>query len=151
MIRNSTIGIFTVLFAATLIFSACYGFWMSETDDCENPDYSDCDTHEPFFADLEILVSREDNADLDRLQVFYGPADHADSLVTITEFDGEETKVFVTVSTNAEYSAKAYYLNGADTIIAIDGTNFRKRSYTNCDSTCWYLTGDVLDLEVADR
>jgi hypothetical protein len=134
-----------------VFFSACQSFWLSETDDCENPDYSDCDTFEPFFADLKLKISNDELNEIQKIEIFYGEIEAGDTLEVISDFEETADLLSVTVSTNAEYSAKAYYLKGEDTLICVDGTNFRKRSYTNCDSTCWYLTGDILDLEVADR
>lgn len=141
-----------VVFIGLFLFqSACQSFWMSETDDCENPDYSDCDTFEPFFADIKLKITNDDLAEIQKVEVFYGEIEAGDTLEVISEIDESTDLLSVTVSTNAEYSAKAYYLKEGDTIICVDGTNFRKRSYTNCDSTCWYLTGDIMDLAVTNR
>jgi hypothetical protein len=140
-----------IIFGILFFFqSACESFWLNETDDCENPDYSDCDSFEPFFADLKMKITDDPLCEIQKIELFYGEIETADTLEVISEFAENSELLSITVSTDAEYSAKAYYRKGADTVICVDGTNFRKRSYTNCDSTCWYVTGDLLDLSMID-
>lgn len=133
-----------------MLFASCEGFLRSETDDCEYPDYSDCDTREPFFADLKISVLQNSDYTLERVEVFIGELEKGDTLEVIDSFEDSESLIYVMAATDAEYSARAWYTKAQDTFICVDGTKMKKHSYENCDSTCWYLSGDELDLILLD-
>ncbi len=130
-----------------LIFlNSCERFLKSETEDCDSPDYSDCDTREPYYTGLKIWVLEDEAYKLESVEVFLGNVEKGDLVKRIDTINTIENPIFVNVATDDFYSARAIYTNSQDTFICIDGTKIKKHSYTNCDSTCWYLTGDEIDL-----
>ncbi len=142
-----SIKICIALILSILLLGSCEGFLKSETEDCDYPDYSDCDTHEPEYADLKIEVLNDDSYKLDRVEVFLGNVEKGDIVKVISNLENNKDDVInVSVATDTKYSARAFYINSPDTFVCIDGTKIKKRKYTNCDSTCWYVTGDEIDL-----
>ena len=146
IVISSIISFIFITFIFT--FSSCYEFWMSESEDCEYPDYSDCDTNQPHSAFLQMQVTIDDNIDLLEVQLYNGDIEENDFYMNFTEVDSGLNYVEKEVLFEHHYSAKAIYLRDSDTIVCIDGTYIEYGSYTNCDSVCWYIKGDKIDLRI---
>lgn len=58
---------------------------------------------------------------------------------------------FLASEIDLEYSIKAFYKKGSQTIIVVDGDKL-KTSRTNdvCDYECWIIKGGILDLTLKD-
>lgn len=133
------------LFVIIFLFVSCDK--LTDEDECDDVDYSDCNTEEPFRDSLHIKLTINDENEKVKLVIYDG--DFEDG-IAITQIETEKSKINVEVLLDREYSASAEYISGKDTIIAIDGTNIKKKSKTYCDSTCWSIKNQDLDLRLVD-
>ena len=147
-----TAGISFIFLAVSLFsFSGCKDFLLNETEDCENPDYSDCDTKQPYSAFLKMKISEGDELEFIEVRLYKGEIEENELYTNYTEIDSGQTIIKKEVLFEHTYSAEAVYLRDSDTIVCIDGTFIEKKSYTNCDSTCWYVKGDEMDLRLIQK
>jgi hypothetical protein len=59
---------------------------------------------------------------------------------------------WIDVPVNKYYSVAAKYISGADTIVSVDGDNFKIRKNTNdCDEDCWYYVGGFFDVRLLEK
>lgn len=140
---------FDFVFILAFFFSlpACYQAFWTEEEDCEFADYSDCNSVKPTVAPLTLeLTINEENPEV-RVEIYDG---NIVDDYKIHEFVADTSRVEVDVPVGAKYSAQAFYKFGDDSLTAVDGTNYRRTSYTYCDSTCWRLHGGSIDLELKD-
>ncbi len=144
-IQLTIISLFTLII---FFVSACDNSDLKITDEeneCENPDYNDCNTKEPFRDSLHIQVTINEENEKVKITVYEGDIENG---VVVNQIESTETDIFIDVLLNSEYSAAARYISGNDTIIAIDGTEIEKTSETYCDSTCWSIKGEDIDLRL---
>ncbi|MEA2041273.1 MAG: hypothetical protein U9N85_01810 [Bacteroidota bacterium] len=139
----------SILSMLLLMSTACIDMLLSESDECENPDYSDCDTFEPYSAFLKLHVSTESDLELIELKLYTGDIEEGELIVDFPDSLFDSSPIVKEVRLDKKFSAKAVYVRGQDTIACIDGTETKRHSYTNCDSTCWRISGDELYLEIA--
>lgn len=60
-------------------------------------------------------------------------------------------KVYLPSKIDVNYSVKAFYKNGSQTLIAVDGDKLRtSRANDVCDYECWIIKGGILDLTLKD-
>jgi len=105
-------------------------------------DYSSCDGIEPYFADIYIKFTRNNenpNPKIYLMSGFYENGVVIDSVSTDT-IDGE--KVIINVNLNYQYTVFIKYVSGENIITAIDGAYVHKSSYMVCDSVCWNVNND---------
>ena len=58
--------------------------------------------------------------------------------------------VVMEVPVNYHYSVEARYIKGGKTIVVYDGSKVKRKSYTECDSTCYYIREANLNLRLAN-
>lgn len=98
----------------------------------------------PFYADLKIkLTIDEENPEV-FLTIFYGNIESQDTL--IAEFVNEST-VFYELEAGRRYAATASYQRGNRTYIAVDG---KKMQISSDDCDCDYGESATLNLRLAD-
>jgi len=130
-------------FLSILTFPFCTGWDVTSEEDCEYPDYSDCNTTEPFNVKLEISLTNNDDFPENNLTLYDG---YIEDGIIYDTFTVQSNYFEIEVPVNRRYSAKVMYISNSDTIIAVDGTKIVKNSKVNCDSICWTVSGKTLDL-----
>lgn len=98
----------------------------------------------PFYADLKIKVTINDENPEVFLTVFAGKIESRDTL--IAEFVSEST-IFYEMEAGHYYSATTTYTRGNRTYIAVDG---RKMNLSSDDCDCDYAENATLNLRLAD-
>lgn len=124
----------------TVLFSC-----KDKTYDCENYSY-DCNTQEPYEWKMQIEVTINNENTKIPIWVYEGKFNDTSHMVytdTLTE-----TSTTVIFPLNKYYFTKALYKQGGKTIYAIDGVFFKKYSRSVCDSTCWYIKNEVMDVRL---
>ncbi len=114
--------------------------------DCENPDYSNCITIEPFFGFLDVHLTFNDENTAIPLTIYLGKPEHD----VVFFYDTIRTSQTITYELNADtyYSAKAEYRKGNKVIHAYDGGFMEKKSFKVCDSICWVVVDLDFDLKI---
>ena len=118
----------------------------TSTMDCENPDYSDCNTIEPINGDLTIIVTKLEKTSEVPLSVYKGKFGSPDELVFQDTVSNVETVLNLLLNNN--YYAVATYQVDGKTINAVDGVSFEKKGTVTCDSTCWKVKNSEIDVRL---
>ncbi len=124
-----------------IIFSLNSCFLIYDEEFCEDYNYSDCDTYEPYSFDMEIVISSRSEG----VPVWFysGNVENGTLLFADTVY----STFYEEVIFGGEYSIKAEYKEGDKIIFAVDGCKPTKRSTNKCDSVCW--TSSHCDLDVS--
>ncbi|NLJ06032.1 MAG: hypothetical protein GX437_00025 [Sphingobacteriales bacterium] len=123
-------------------FSACHTI---SVDDCSTYDFSDCQTRKPDSALVSVTFSSSKMTPEIYIELFRGKTDHGEKIDS-GYFSEGFTEFLLPV--DQEYSAKAYYFKGKDTIITIDGCYLNRDYVKVCDSVCWEVNNPVLKLKL---
>lgn len=142
---SNFLNIKLILFFAALLVSSCDFEYYADEDECEYPDYSDCNTIEPFFGNLQIKSTINQEYTVNYVTLYEG---FVEENIVFKEIDVTENLISVEVPVDRRFSAKALYIKGIDTIAVIDGTFVKKNDKQYCDSVCWSLSGLELDLRL---
>jgi hypothetical protein len=123
-----------------------FGCDKSSKMDCENPDYSSCNTVEPVEGSLLVIVTKQDKNSRVPLAIFQGKLGALEDTI----FNGVVSSVDTTfiLPLNRDYYAIAKYIVNGNTINAVDGDYFETYSKTECDSVCWSIKGDEIDVRL---
>lgn len=113
--------------------------------DCDDPDYSNCLTEEPFYWYLDLELTFNDENSKIPVTVYYGKPEN--NVVAFYDTISSSKAEYV-MPVNVFYSAKAEYRKGQKIIHAFDGGYMKKKSYNVCDSVCWVVNDLVLDLKL---
>ncbi len=114
-------------------------------EDCIDYDYSTCNTIEPVHEYLKIDLTIDDDNPKVQLIIFKGYFEDSDTLFC----DSLEAAYYeLNLTLNQYYSVQANYLYDNKLIQAVDGTYLEKKTHVTCDSTCWYTTGDEVDVRL---
>lgn len=132
-------------FLLTLLILACVYSCENNSVDCENYNY-DCNTQEPYEWEMMIKVTINSENSQIPIWVYEGKFDDTTHLVYTDTLTDPFTTVFLPL--NKYYYTKALYKKGSKTIYAIDGVFFKKYSRTVCDSTCWYIKNEIMDVRL---
>lgn len=108
----------------------------------------DCFYPEPDSADLIIKFTiNEENpmvpyilylGDIEDNKIDYIDTAYSDEILLYSKID-------------VDYSVKAFYKKGTQTIIAVDGNKLKtSRQNDVCDYDCWIIKGGILDLTLKD-
>jgi hypothetical protein len=118
----------------------------SENIDCENPDYSNCNTTEPNEGMMRVIVTKQNPNSEVPLTLYQGKFGSPEKTV----FDGVIGVVDTSflLPLNYDYYAIAKYISNGKTIYAVDGDFFQKYSNTECDSVCWSIKGNEIDVRL---
>ncbi|MFW5792832.1 MAG: hypothetical protein ACOCWC_01010 [Bacteroidota bacterium] len=139
--------IFSILL---IIFVFVLGSCRKKSDknkDCTDYDYENCDTSEPFYGKLNLKLTINNENESVRVLVFEG---NYESGVIIFEDEINAAEETYYLELNKKYSAAAYYSQGNDTIIAVDGGKLESYSYTMCEYTCYDVLNLSLDLRLKE-
>ncbi len=134
---------YLILFFLVSVFLGCN---KNSNVDCENPDYSNCNTIEPTAGSVTILVTKEDKNSRVPLALYRGKFGSHESRIfydTVTVVDTS-----VTLPLNTDYYAIATYLRNGKTIYTVDGIYLEKKSKRVCDSTCWSVKNAEIDVRL---
>jgi hypothetical protein len=120
---------------------SCKG-WDSNSSDC---DYSDCTSERPDFGELYMTFSINEENSKVPYTVFLG--DREEGIVFFRDSAVSRT-VVLEVPVNYYYTVEAHYLVDGKSWIAVDGDKVKRKSYTECDSTCYYVPDGVIKLRL---
>ncbi len=117
------------------------------SDEC---DYSSCNSQEPTIAVLEVKFTRSlvQRSPFIFLMVGrYEDQNYLDTIKTDT-VPAYRDFVYIPVDVNHYYTVVAQYFRDSDTIYAIDGSYVFKTFYYMCDSICWQIKGNRLNVKL---
>jgi hypothetical protein len=112
-------------------------------EDCETYNYSDCNTIEPFEAELSMAFSISKNIRMVPFEIYKGSIEENIILLKDTAWS---SKVKYTLEIPEYYSVRARYVIDGKTIYTVDGVKMDKKSVQKCDSICWKDSNKELDL-----
>jgi hypothetical protein len=113
--------------------------------DCNEYNY-DCKTEEPFNGDL--LIKLTINSENSKVPIWVYRGEYNDTSDLLYMDTVNKTEVHITLPLNVNYYAKVKYKSNTKIIYAVDGVFFKKYSKSVCDSTCWYIKNNVLDVRL---
>ena len=134
---------YLILLCSVAFFIGCN---KSSNVDCENPDYSNCNTIEPENGNITILVTKLEKTSKVPLALYKGKFGSPEDLVFYDTISVVDTSVVLDL--NNDYYAVATYLRNGKTIYAVDGVYFEKKSKQECDSTCWSIKNTEIDVRL---
>ena len=107
-------------------------------------DCSNCYTQKPDYFDVELRITIEDGNNKIPVTVYYGS--YEDGNVAASDTAISESLKF-NLPVDEDYSFKATYKKDGVNYYVINGTKLRARAdYESCDETCYYITGDYVDM-----
>ncbi len=140
------------IFLILLLFSfGCFQkhALMLEEDygDC---DYSACNSVEPRIAVLEVKFTRTSFQPDPLIFLYLGRYEENTVLDTIRTDTVPEYRDFALIPVNIGhyYTVVAKYIRDKDTIYAVDGSYVTKTFYYVCDSICWEVKGNRLNIKL---
>lgn len=126
-----------------LLFLGC---GKSQNVDCENPDYSNCNTVEPTEGTMHIIVTKLEKTSRVPLVLYQGKFGAPEKTIFNDTVYSVDTSFILPLNLN--YYAVAKYLRDGKTINAVDGAYFKKVSKDVCDSVCWSVKGSEIDVRL---
>ncbi len=114
-------------------------------EECDTYDYSDCNTIEPTQGLLKIELTINDTNPSPILKIYDGFIEE-NNIIFKDTMTSAHFELYVNI--NKHYSASVDYKNNGKIITAVDGTDFLAKSSQVCDSICWYLVGDELNVKL---
>ena len=133
-----SIGVFTLSLFACEADSTD----LPDVEDCENYDYQDCNTVQPFEAKMIINFSVSSKIKSVPFVVYKGYVDDNNIYFQDTAWDAN---VEYLMPVDEYWSIMATYKVDGKTIKVIDGGSIKVHSANVCDSTCWSVKDLVLD------
>jgi hypothetical protein len=130
---------------ANIILTALLYSCNNKATDCENYTY-DCNTQEPYEWEMNIEVSLNNQNKQIPIWIYEGKFNDTSHLVYTDTLTESSTSVYLPL--NKYYYTKAKYQQNGKTIYAIDGVFFKKYSRSVCDSTCWYIKNENMDVRL---
>ena len=115
---------------------------LPDVEDCEHYDYKDCNTVEPYDAEMIINFSISSKTKYVPFEVYKG---YVDDQVLLFRDTSWSDQLSYNMPVNERYSIKAKYKKDGKTIYVIDGGKLKVHSKKVCDSTCWSV--DHLELD----
>lgn len=137
-----------ILIICTLaILAVLAGLSACETiiDDIQTADCQDCNPYEPFEDTLYVSLTINDENPRVPLAVYVGKLEY-DSLVFRDTADSRDWRIVMPI--DPYYTVTAEYHRGNDTILAVDGSDLSKSSYSACDSICWESFGADINVKL---
>ncbi len=119
---------------------------------CEQEDldfYIDCDYCMEFVPDsAELIVTVTINDENPFVPLTFYSGDYEDGNIDFIDTTWTEERLLYS-AVGVEYSVKATYKQGDETIVAIDGDKLRVVDGSDdCASTCYYIRGGTMDLRL---
>ena len=135
MVKYRYILIFS--FLVVIIFNLC------NNKDC---DYSDCLPSEPYESTVTIKVTINEENPKVPIFIYKGRYNQTDELIYSDTAKEEYYKIILPL--NHYYYVKAKYQKNSDTIYAIDGVFFKKFLSQECDSSCWKIKNNIINVKL---
>lgn len=137
-----------ILLLLTLLFAAkFYGCEQEDLDyviDCDN-----CLEEKPDSADLIISVTINDENPYVPLTFYVG--DYEDGVIDFEDTTYTEER-YLYSKVGVEYSVKATYQVGGETVFAVDGDKLRIiNGEGDCYPPCYFIRGGTLDVRLKDQ
>jgi len=117
----------------------------TKKEDCENYTY-DCNTFEPYEWQMDIEVTINNQNRNVPIWIYEGKYNDTSHLVYTDTLSISTTSVYLPL--NKYYYTKAKYVVSGKNVYAIDGVFFKKYSRTVCDSNCWYIKNNKMDVRL---
>ena len=136
--KISAIAILLILGSAY----ACTDESYNEEIDCQSYNYNDCNTIEPFDANVDLLFSMKGNQSVP-FEIIEGKIEDGKTIIYDT---AHTSKITYIMAIPNYYTVKAEYTIGDKTVYAVDGVEMKARSTQRCDSICWETPPFNLDL-----
>jgi hypothetical protein len=121
---------------------------------CEQEDldfYIDCDycmDSIPLYDTLRVLVTINEENPSVPLKIYLGDYDNGTTDWVDTAYSEE---FWLVSEVDVEYSVKASYKRGEQTIIAVDGDKIKAvNGEEDCYSPCYYVRAGTLDVRLAE-
>lgn len=108
--------------------------------------YSDCLEYEPYEATMNIWLTIDNENKSVPIWIYEGKYNDTNSLI-FRDTCTEET-YHIILPLNHQYYVKAKYKKGDKTIYAIDGVYFKKYNRSECDSVCWKIKNNRMDVSL---
>ena len=115
---------------------------LPDVEDCEHYDYADCNSVQPFEADVAFNFSISSKNKMVPFEVYKGYVDDNNLYFKDTSWSD---RLIYQLPVNEYWSVKAAYKSGGKTVFVIDGGKLKVHSKKVCDSTCWSV--DDLELD----
>jgi hypothetical protein len=136
-----------VFYIVTLLWLISCG--ENEAVDCEDFDASTCMGIEPESTDVEILFTQMNDSEKIPFILYLGKYDIFGGEPQVLLQDTAELPVYyVRLPFFRDYSVRAEYTRSSEKVYAIDGARLTKKDKKICDTLCWYIYGDVLDVRL---
>ena len=139
-----------IIFIFFAVLGAC-DYHLSLQDEGDGTcDYSSCNTREPHIAVLEVKFTRTPEQRSPRIFLLSGRFEEGNYIDTISTdtVPAYRSYVLIPVDVDHYYTVVGEYLRADDTIYAIDGAYVSKSFYYLCDSVCWEIKGNKLNIKL---
>lgn len=121
----------------------------NETVDCEDFDVSTCMGVEPESTDVEILFTMITDSDRVPFILYKGKYEMSGNpSQEILRDTATRAVYYVRLPFFHDYSVKAEYLRSSGSVFAVDGAYLKKKDKKVCDTLCWYIYGDLIDVRL---
>ncbi|RLD43687.1 MAG: hypothetical protein DRI86_09375 [Bacteroidetes bacterium] len=114
-------------------------------EDCDTYNYYDCNTVEPFEAELKMKFTISKNIHSVAFEIYKGGFDENNIIVYDTALNSTVT---YNMPIPEYYSVRAIYKLEDKILYTIDGVKMDKKSIQKCDSLCWKEANKELDLTI---
>jgi hypothetical protein len=142
VIKNKISFLLAALMFSVIIFNTGCDETVNE-EDCDTYNYYDCNTIEPYEAELKLTFSISKNITKVAFEIYKGRIEENNIIIRDTAFS---TKLSYTLEIPEYYSVRAKYEVDGKTIYTVDGVKMDKKSVQKCDSICWKDSNKELDL-----
>lgn len=116
-----------------------------QVDNCDEYNYIDCDTWEPSYSYVFMDFTINNENPYVPFEVYEGKLEEGKLVLTDTSYSKRDS---VEMDFDIDYTVKAKYKKGSQTIYAIDMDKAIKWSQDICDSVCWHYIDAEVDLEL---
>ncbi len=125
------------------LFFLCFFSCNYQNDDCN---YDDCLYTEPYegVVTIKLTINNENK----KVPIWIYEGKYNDTNFLIYSDTSEKEYYEIILPLNYQYYVKAKYYKGNKTIYAIDGVFFKKIYRSNCDSACWYIKNNEIDVRL---
>jgi len=149
MMKTFKTLLFFMLLFCLIIFQSCeQNSYFSNSQDCANYDYSDCNTAEPSLVALNIKLTINNENPQVPITIYEGK--YEDNNVVLTDTASASTYTALLVP-DRYYTVSARYVSGNKIIYGIGGDNVKKIQNAVCDSICWTVQEGNIDVRLKNQ
>lgn len=128
-----------------LSLSFCYCDHPTPPDDCNDYDYSNCNTVKPGYGNIIVKITINRNITTVPLSIYQGNIDDG-FLIFHDTLEMELVKYRLPV--NQTYTVIAHYNLDGRKIKAINSGRIVRKGYLICDSVCYVVREPVIDIKL---